>query len=477
MLKIRTLVMAAFAVAGATLAVVGVPNLLDTIYDAVRVSSSNSLVDVDNRLHLFMRIAYQGPTAKDDANADLENVKQGKPTFDELCKKSGLRCEEVKLSDKKVKDEEHKALALLRKSGEVAVVANDPAKSEYSLYELKAVEKVIPVGGSVVGPPAGYPNSRDIWILIALALIGAMFGGGLGNLAVKSSEAVARGWEGMETGDRVNLFLGTVVGIIGSLPFLIAFGNLGPYVASLLTLGLTLGFSALSVYALNSMQEVLPWKKGEVRGRRSGIKILDTNVLIDGRIYDLARTGFLEGDIYVPKFVLKELQHIADSPDPMRRQRGRRGLDVLRHIQADHVVEIGDHDRFAPDEMEEVDSRLVKLAKALGADLISNDYNLNRVASIQDVRVLNINDLALSLRPNVLPGETLELSIIREGSQPGQGVGYLDDGTMVVVENAKAAIGEQVEVTVTQVIQTERGKMIFGSYGENDDWRQNGNRR
>src|SRR6185436_458822 len=180
-----------------------------------------------------------------------------------------------------------------------------------------------------------------------------------------------------------------------SLPFLIALGNLGPLVASLATLGLTIGFSAVAVYALNSVADVLPWKKGEVRGRKSGIKVLDTNVLIDGRIYDLARTGFLEGELYVPKFVLQELQHIADSADGMRRQRGRRGLEVLKHIQAEHEVEVGTHDRLAGDPNEEVDARLVRLAMALGADLVSNDYNLNRVASIQEVRVLNINDLAL----------------------------------------------------------------------------------
>jgi uncharacterized protein YacL len=260
-----------------------------------------------------------------------------------------------------------------------------------------------------------------------------------------------------------------MVVIIGSLPFLIAFGNLGPLFATVLTLGLTIGFASLAMYLLNSMEEVLPWKKGEVRGRPSGIKVLDTNVLIDGRIYDLLRTGFLEGELYVPKFVLKELQHIADSADSLRRQRGRRGLEVLRHMQADHPIEIGAHDRFAPDEREDVDSRLVRVAKGLGADLVSNDYNLNRVASIQDIRVLNINDLALALRPNVLPGETLELTIIREGNQPGQGVGYLEDGTMVVVENGKSKIGEHLTVAVTQVIQTERGKMIFGTIADADE--------
>jgi uncharacterized protein YacL len=175
----------------------------------------------------------------------------------------------------------------------------------------------------------------------------------------------------------------------------------------------------------------------------------------------------LDGQIYVPNFVLEELQHIADSADPLRRQRGRRGLDVLRHMQADFNLEVGTRDRFAVPSSDGVDGRLVRLAQALGADIVTNDFNLNRVAALQDVRVLNINDLALALKPNVLPGESLALQLVREGNQPGQGVGYLDDGTMVVVEQGKRHIGETVHVTVTQVIQTERGKMIFGDLGQN----------
>jgi uncharacterized protein YacL len=215
--------------------------------------------------------------------------------------------------------------------------------------------------------------------------------------------------------------------------------------------------------ALRSMSEVLPWTQHSVTGKRSGIKVLDTNVLIDGRIYDLARTGFLEGEVYIPSFVLQELQHIADSSDALRRQRGRRGLEILRHLQSDFTVEVGKYDRYANDPDEEVDSRLVRIAKAIGGDLVSNDFNLNRVARIQEVQVLNINDLALALRPNVLPGETLEVTVIREGNQAGQGVAYLEDGTMVVVEHGKRLMNETHPVEVTQVIQTERGKMIFAS--------------
>jgi uncharacterized protein YacL len=209
------------------------------------------------------------------------------------------------------------------------------------------------------------------------------------------------------------------------------------------------------------MKETLPWYRGKVKAKRTGMKILDTNVIIDGRVYDVAQSGFIEGQIYVPQFVLEELQYIADSHDPLRRQRGKRGLDILKLMQSEFNIEVGVHDRLAPEQSDGVDSRLVRLATAVGGDLVTNDHNLNRVATLQNVRVLNINDLALSLRPNVLPQESLILPIVREGNQHGQGVGYLEDGTMVIVENGREHIGETREVMVTQVIQTERGKLIF----------------
>jgi uncharacterized protein YacL len=302
--------------------------------------------------------------------------------------------------------------------------------------------------------------------IVGMTILGLILGGGLGNFAAFAMERLDVRWRKMEAGDRVTLFVGIFAGIVAALPFLFLFQALGTATASILTFGFTLGFSALAVYALSSMEEVLPWQRSKGPTRKSGIKILDTNVIIDGRIYDVTRAGFLDGQIYVPNFVLDELQHIADSADPLRRQRGRRGLDVLRHMQADFSLEVGTRDRFAVPSSDGVDGRLVRLAQALGADIVTNDFNLNRVAALQDVRVLNINDLALALKPNVLPGESLALQLVREGNQPGQGVGYLDDGTMVVVEQGKRHIGETVHVTVTQVIQTERGKMIFGDLGQ-----------
>jgi len=300
--------------------------------------------------------------------------------------------------------------------------------------------------------------------VIPFALLGMILGGYVGVRFLRALEKIGLRWDQMDSGDKVTFFVGTFSGLIATVPLVLLFTALDmqSLYRGLLIAGVMLGFSALSVYALQTMAEILPWNKNRGPRRRSGIKILDTNVIIDGRIYDVARTGFLDGQMYVPGFVLDELQYIADSHDSLRRQRGRRGLEVLRQMQRDFEMEVRVHDKLVPDTNQEVDARLVRLAKALGADVVTNDFNLRRVAELEEVRVLSLNDLALALRSNILPQETLELTIIREGNQIGQGIGYLEDGTMVVVENGKGHIGETVGVTVTQVHQTERGKMIFG---------------
>jgi uncharacterized protein YacL len=326
-----------------------------------------------------------------------------------------------------------------------------------------------PVTDPEIAQANRYVNAYNPYSIAGSGLLGLIVGAGFARLLAKIAERQVSRWENMDTGDKVNLFLGIFVGLLVSMPFLILLNSLPGVNIPLAVIGLTIGLSAISVYALGSMGDVLPWSKAKGPAKRRGIKILDTNVLIDGRIYDVARTGFVEGQIYVPGFVLEELQHIADSHDGLRRQRGRRGLDVLRHMQADFPVEVRIHDKLAPDIGDEVDSRLVRLARAMGADIVTNDFNLNRVAAVQQVKVLNLNDLTLSLRPNVLPSESLNLTIVREGNQAGQGVGYLEDGTMVVVENGKAHLGETLDVTVTQVIQTERGKMIFAELGEESE--------
>ncbi|MBM7646747.1 uncharacterized protein YacL [Scopulibacillus daqui] len=203
-------------------------------------------------------------------------------------------------------------------------------------------------------------------------------------------------------------------------------------------------------------------KKDNEDGQSSGkmLKILDTSVIIDGRIADICQTGFLEGILVIPRFVLEELQHIADSSDALKRNRGRRGLDILNRIQKELPVKVdiyeGDFEEVA-----EVDSKLVKLAKAVSGIVVTNDFNLNKVCELQGVDVLNINDLANAVKPVVLPGEELKVQVIKDGKEQNQGVGYLDDGTMIVVEEGHRYISKTIDVIVTSVLQTSAGRMIF----------------
>jgi len=189
-------------------------------------------------------------------------------------------------------------------------------------------------------------------------------------------------------------------------------------------------------------------------------RVLDTSVIIDGRIADISETGFLQGNLIVPRFVLDELQHIADSPDSMKRSRGRRGLDVLNRMQRGAGINIEIMDQDFP-KLKGVDAKLVALAKKLNAKIVTNDFNLNKVAELQGIKILNVNELANALKPVVLPGETMAVKIIKEGKEPGQGVAYLDDGTMIIVDHAQKHQGANVEVLVTSVLQTTAGRMIF----------------
>jgi uncharacterized protein YacL len=200
----------------------------------------------------------------------------------------------------------------------------------------------------------------------------------------------------------------------------------------------------------------------EKRAARS-FKILDTSVIIDGRIADLCDTGFVEGVLVVPQFVLRELQFVADSADGLKRQRGRRGLDVIDRLQKSSQVEVIISDLDFP-ETPDVDSKLIECAKSMDGKIVTNDYNLNKVARIQGIKVLNINELVNSLRPVALPGEAMSVFILKEGKEKEQGVAYLDDGTMVVVDNSRRMIGQTVDITVTSVLQTTVGKMIFGRF-------------
>jgi uncharacterized protein YacL len=201
------------------------------------------------------------------------------------------------------------------------------------------------------------------------------------------------------------------------------------------------------------------------RQPRKSCKILDTSAIIDGRIADVCETGFVDGTLIIPQFVLRELQLVADSADPLKRNRGRRGLDVLQRIQkmATAQVQIVEDDFPA---LRDVDMKLIELAKRYEAKIVTNDFNLNKVAQLQRVPVLNLNDLANSLKPVVLPGETMRVFILKEGKEYNQGIAYLDDGTMVVVDNARKMISKTIEIAVTSVLQTAAGKMIFGKYEE-----------
>ena len=193
---------------------------------------------------------------------------------------------------------------------------------------------------------------------------------------------------------------------------------------------------------------------------RSCPKVLDTSVIIDGRIADICKTGFIEGPLVIPEFVLQELQHIADSSDSLKRNRGRRGLDILNKIQKELDIEVIIHDKKFED-VKEVDTKLLKLTQLLNGKIITNDYNLNKVAEVQGIDVLNINELANAVKPVVLPGEEMVVQVIKDGKEVGQGLAYLDDGTMIVVEGGKKHIGETIDVLVTSVLQTSAGRMIF----------------
>jgi uncharacterized protein YacL len=266
--------------------------------------------------------------------------------------------------------------------------------------------------------------------------------------------------------------IGSVLGIIGAYLFALVIRNSippGPTQSFLQIMvmmimayvGLAVGANKGDLLNLSALGGIFG---GEKQGRKS-YKILDTSVIIDGRIADIAETGFLDGTIVIPQFVLRELQLVADSADSLKRNRGRRGLDILQRLQktASLQIQIVEDDFPA---VREVDMKLIELAKVYEGKIITNDFNLNKVAQLQGVEVLNINELANSLKPIVLPGEAMRVFILKEGKEYNQGVAYLDDGTMVVVDNARKMIGKTIDIAVTSVLQTTAGKMIFGKWDE-----------
>jgi len=276
--------------------------------------------------------------------------------------------------------------------------------------------------------------------------------------------------------DLLSGVVGLVIGLLVAAILTPAIGRIsviGPYVqffASILLgyLGFRIFFSRRE--EIVGLMPALPLRG--VKGRtpvpsavppvRAGeeAKLLDTSVIIDGRIADIVQTGFLDGILIIPSFVLQELQHIADSSDVLKRNRGRRGLDILNRVQKELKVKVQVLETDF-EEVSEVDSKLVKLAKQLGGKVVTNDFNLNKVCELQGVGVLNINDLANAVKPVVLPGEEITVQVIKDGKEFGQGIGYLDDGTMIVIEGGREYIGSRVDVLVTSVLQTSAGRMIF----------------
>ncbi len=314
-------------------------------------------------------------------------------------------------------------------------------------------------------------EALQVAFLILSPVVGAIVGALVAPLAQAMFEGQLRQTEGAMdrlspaevAGGAVGLIVGLVVaflikGIV--FEFLSDVGRAGTYIAIVLYLIVAI-FAAYLGARLGAKIRIVPVPRGSASGSSGGdSKIVDTSSIVDGRIVEIVESGFLEGGLIVPRFVLRELQAISDSVDPLKRTRGRRGFDVLSRLQELATVEINERD-FEDMAPGNVDARLVRLAQELGTKLITNDYNLNRVAQVEGVTVLNVNELANAVKPVVLPGEEMHVAVIREGKEFHQGIGYLEDGTMIVVEHGRRLIGEETDVIVTSVLQTVAGRMIF----------------
>jgi uncharacterized protein YacL len=309
-----------------------------------------------------------------------------------------------------------------------------------------------------------------MWLVVAFDIIGALVGFIVERLAFQQINSSRDRWRKMGPRERIFIFAGIPLGLL--LTVLIRSIVSTPDLAKehpaglvWLTIALAIVLCYVCVLALESLKEQASFyfpgsadsSKNDSRGYRP--KLLDTNVIIDGRIADICRAGFVEGPIFVPKFIVEELQQIADSSDSLKRARGRRGLEILTQMQKEMDLQVPD---LASSDMdEEVDAKLVRLATKVDGAIVTNDYNLNKVAGLQGVDVMNVNELANAVKPVVLPGEEMRVTIIKEGKEKEQGIGYLDDGTMIVVEGGRRRLDETLPVAVTSVLQTVQGKMIF----------------
>lgn len=327
-------------------------------------------------------------------------------------------------------------------------------------------------------------NFSPVWTFAAMGVLFAIIGFLVAPVSIRSFLSLM-GWidsrlTRIPTHDLMSGAVGGIIGLIISSLFSNSFRNIqffGPLLAVLLSiflgyLGLTIGIKRKEdVMGFLSFFPKLRGDKMDKADKHKGskadnslelvnYKILDTSVIIDGRISDIVKTGFVEGILLIPSFVLEELRHIADSSDLLKRNRGRRGLDILNQISKETAIKVHIHEQDF-DDINEVDSKLVRLGQVLKSPLLTNDYNLNKVAELQGVKVLNINELANALKPIVLPGEEMLVQVMKEGKEPGQGVAYLDDGTMIVVDTGRRFMGQNVTVLVTSVLQTAAGRMIF----------------
>jgi len=354
----------------------------------------------------------------------------------------------------------------------------------------KLIRLIFLVGGSFLGVlihravvgtvPAALGTSNDTAVFVLLASGGGLVGLLIAPVVTQGLRRVTSRVESnlhkTPTQDLVVGAFGAIVGLLIAVLVTLPFSQL-PYIGVYLPIGFTLfmGYVGMHV-AVRKREDLLNLFMAVPRSVERAVttsrekcvkhqgtpscKVLDTSVIIDGRILDICKSGFIEGTLIVPAFVLEELQRIADSSDPLKRNRGRRGLDVLNSMQKEGDVQIQIVESDPRDALE-VDSKLLRLAADLGAKIITNDFNLNKVAELRGVKVLNINELANALKPVVLPGEEMTVHVIRDGKEVGQGVAYLDDGTMIVVDGGRRHIGENVGVTVTSVLQTAAGRMIF----------------
>lgn len=349
----------------------------------------------------------------------------------------------------------------------------------------RILRQILAVVGALIGIGIALQNhtALNAWPLLhalgparqeVAAGLGLVVGGILGYLlgpilVAWTSRAVAWGEARLQrtpTQDLLSGSIGLIVGLVIAFLLGVDLSGMG-LVGTILRVGITIGFGYLglrvSIRRKDDIMRPQSWLPTRMKHRGGGEsmkpKILDTSVIIDGRIADICQSGFLEGPLVIPAFVLEELRHIADSADVLKRNRGRRGLDILNRIQKEqNSVQIYERE---VDPNLEVDSKLLKLAKILDGKVVTNDFNLNKVAELQGVPVLNINELANAVKPVVLPGEEMVVHIIKDGKESGQGIGYLDDGTMIVVDGGRKYIGQTVAVLVTSVLQTAAGRMIF----------------